>query len=114
MLYHPQDAEDATQEILIKVLARLSSFEGRSQLRIWLYRIVVNYVLNMKRGRVEDASMNSASSSRQGLCPSSRPQSPSSNKSSSWLASPRVGRAITGVLHMIEGNVAELGTFRSA
>src|SRR6266567_7743766 len=53
MLYHPQDAEDTTQEILIKVLTRLSSFEGRSSFRTWLYRIVVNHVLNMKRGRVE-------------------------------------------------------------
>src|SRR6266851_4150613 len=53
MLYHPQDAEDATQEILIKVLTRLSSFEGRSSFRTWLYRIVVNHVLNMKRGRLE-------------------------------------------------------------
>ena len=32
MLHHPQDAEDTTQEILIKVLTRLSSFEGRSKL----------------------------------------------------------------------------------
>ena len=32
MLFHPQDAEDATQEILVKVLTRLSSFEGRSLL----------------------------------------------------------------------------------
>ena len=32
MLHHPQDAEDATQEILIKVLTRLSSFEGPEQL----------------------------------------------------------------------------------
>src|SRR5215472_16382015 len=54
MLYHPQDAEDATQEILVKVLTRLSSFEGRSSLRTWIYRIVVNHVLNMRRGRVED------------------------------------------------------------
>src|SRR6266404_7375555 len=53
MLYHPQDAEDASQEILIKVLTRLSSFEGRSSFRTWLYRIVVNHVLNMKRGQVE-------------------------------------------------------------
>jgi RNA polymerase sigma factor (sigma-70 family) len=53
MLYHSQDAEDATQEILIKVLTRLSSFEGRSRFRTWLYRIVVNHMLNMKRGRVE-------------------------------------------------------------
>jgi RNA polymerase sigma factor (sigma-70 family) len=53
MLFHPQDAEDATQEILIKVVTRLSSFEGRSSFRTWLYRIVVNHVLNVKRGREE-------------------------------------------------------------
>ncbi|HKA53761.1 MAG TPA: RNA polymerase sigma factor [Candidatus Binatia bacterium] len=57
MLSHPQDAEDATQEILFKALTRLSSFEGRSSFRTWLYRIVVNHVLNMKRGRVEQAAL---------------------------------------------------------
>src|SRR5206468_1185114 len=51
MLSHPQDAEDATQEILIKALTTLSSFEGRSSFRTWLYRIVVNHVLNIRRGR---------------------------------------------------------------
>src|SRR2546425_11937362 len=58
MLYHPQDAEDATQEILIKAVTRLSSFEGRSSFRTWLYRIVVNHVLNMKRGRMEQTSIS--------------------------------------------------------
>jgi RNA polymerase sigma factor (sigma-70 family) len=58
MLYHPQDAEDATQEILIKAVTRLSSFEGRSSFRTWLYRIVVNHVLNMKRGRIERTSIS--------------------------------------------------------
>jgi RNA polymerase sigma factor (sigma-70 family) len=58
MLYLPQDAEDATQEILVKVLTRLSSFEGRSSFRTWLYRIVVNHVLNMKRGRLEDPAIS--------------------------------------------------------
>src|SRR4029450_10124193 len=53
MLYHPQDAEDATQEILVKALTALSSFEGRSAFRTWLYRIVINHVLNAKRGRLE-------------------------------------------------------------
>jgi RNA polymerase sigma factor (sigma-70 family) len=56
MLAHPQDAEDATQEILIKALTRLSSFEGRSTFRTWLYRIVVNHVLNAKRGRAESVT----------------------------------------------------------
>jgi RNA polymerase sigma factor (sigma-70 family) len=57
MLYHPQDAEDATQEILIKTLTRLGSFEGRSTFRTWLYRIAVNHVLNTKRGRREPAAL---------------------------------------------------------
>ena len=58
MLYHPQDAEDATQEILIKILTRLSSFDGRSSFRTWLYRIVVNHLLNTRRSRVEDPEIN--------------------------------------------------------
>jgi len=53
MIYHPQDAEDITQEILIKLLTTLSTFEGRSRFRTWLYRIVVNHVLNMKRTHSE-------------------------------------------------------------
>jgi len=55
MVYLPQDAEDATQEILIKVITKLSTFEGRSRLRTWLYRIAVNHLLNMKRTRAEEA-----------------------------------------------------------
>jgi RNA polymerase sigma factor (sigma-70 family) len=58
MLYHPQDAEDATQEVLVKVLTRLSSFEGRSSFRTWLYRIVVNHLLNVRRSRVEDPAIS--------------------------------------------------------
>lgn len=54
MVYHAQDAEDATQEVLIKVLTKLSTFEGKSSFRTWLYRITVNHVLNMKRGRLEE------------------------------------------------------------
>jgi RNA polymerase sigma factor (sigma-70 family) len=53
MVYLPEDAEDATQEILIKLLTKLSTFEGRSSFRTWLYRIVVNHALNMKRTRAE-------------------------------------------------------------
>jgi RNA polymerase sigma factor (sigma-70 family) len=54
MVFLPQDAEDITQEILIKVLTKLSTFEGRSSFRTWLYRIVVNHVLNMRRTRGEE------------------------------------------------------------
>lgn len=39
MLWHPQDAEDATQEILIRVVTRLSTFRGDAHLRTWAHRI---------------------------------------------------------------------------
>jgi len=53
MLWDPTEAEDATQDILLKMLSRLSSFEHRSRLRTWLYRLTVNHLLNMKRGSME-------------------------------------------------------------
>lgn len=53
MVYFPADAEDATQEILIKLLTRLSTFEGRSSFRTWLYRLACNHILNMNRRRAE-------------------------------------------------------------
>ena len=53
LLYHPDDAQDASQEILVKVITRLSTFEGRSGFRTWLYRIALNHLLTMKRLRRE-------------------------------------------------------------
>src|SRR5467141_2727448 len=49
MVFHPQDAEEVTQEVLVKVITKLSTFKGESKFRTWLYRIAVNHVLNMKR-----------------------------------------------------------------
>jgi len=54
MLSSPQDAEDVTQEVLVKIVTGLSSFRGESAFRTWAYRIAVNHVLNWRRGRVED------------------------------------------------------------
>jgi RNA polymerase sigma factor (sigma-70 family) len=49
LVFRPQDAEEVTQEVLIKAITRLSTFQGDSQFRTWLYRITANHVLNMKR-----------------------------------------------------------------
>ncbi len=49
MLYSPYDAEDATQEILIKVITHLSDFRGNSSFTTWMYRIATNHLLNYKR-----------------------------------------------------------------
>jgi RNA polymerase sigma factor (sigma-70 family) len=49
MVARPHDAEEVTQEVLVKVITRLSTFKGDSQFRTWLYRIAANHVLNMQR-----------------------------------------------------------------
>lgn len=54
MLSHPEDAKDAAQEILIKVVTQLSSFRGESALTTWVYRIAANHLLSVKRSRAEE------------------------------------------------------------
>lgn len=44
-----QDAEDITQEVMIKAIRSLLEFEGRSTLTTWLYRITVNTYLGELR-----------------------------------------------------------------
>jgi RNA polymerase sigma-70 factor (ECF subfamily) len=51
MLNNSADAEDVTQEVFIKVYQKLHTFEGRSQLSTWLYRITVNRCLDVLRRR---------------------------------------------------------------
>jgi DNA-directed RNA polymerase specialized sigma24 family protein len=53
MLWNREDAEDATQEILVCVVTRLSQFDFRSKLKTWVYRVAVNYVLELKKSPVE-------------------------------------------------------------
>ena len=53
MLWHPEDAEDATQEILVKVLTHLSTFRRESSLRTWVFRVSANHLLSVKQSRLE-------------------------------------------------------------
>lgn len=47
------DAEDATQEILIRVITRLSTYRGEAAFGTWVHRIAVNYLLDRSRSSVE-------------------------------------------------------------
>src|SRR5437870_9878176 len=53
MLWTREDAEDATQEILVRVVTRLAQFDFRSKLRTWVYRVAVNYILDVKKSPIE-------------------------------------------------------------
>lgn len=57
MVWRREVAEDATQEILIKAVTHLGSFEGRSKFSTWLHRIAVNHLHNVRKSEMEEKSM---------------------------------------------------------
>ncbi|MBT8350448.1 MAG: RNA polymerase sigma factor [Deltaproteobacteria bacterium] len=54
ILGYASDAEDATQEILIKIITHLSNFKGNSRFTTWSYRIAVNHLLNLKKNKFRE------------------------------------------------------------
>lgn len=55
MLLFPEDAQDATQEILIKIIAHLSTFQAKSSFKTWAYSIATNYLITEKSKKVNQA-----------------------------------------------------------
>lgn len=53
MLWHPEDAADATQEALVRIVTRVGSFRGEAAFRTWAYRVAANHLLNRQKGRME-------------------------------------------------------------
>lgn len=53
MLFFPADAEDATQEILVKIITHLGTFKGESRFDTWVYRIASNHLLSARKSRAE-------------------------------------------------------------
>lgn len=49
MLKSPGEAEDASQEILIKIVTHLSDFRNQSAFTTWAYRISANHLMNIQR-----------------------------------------------------------------
>lgn len=49
LLQHPEDAEDVTQEVFIKVFESVRQFKGESAFSTWLYRIAVTTALEFLR-----------------------------------------------------------------
>jgi RNA polymerase sigma factor (sigma-70 family) len=53
ILFLPEDAEDATQEILIKIITHLGSFKGESRFTTWCFRVAANHLLSVRKRRAE-------------------------------------------------------------
>jgi len=47
------DAEDATQEVLIKVATQLGGFRGEAAVSTWAHRIAVNHLLDRRKSAIE-------------------------------------------------------------
>ena len=58
MLWRPQDAEDAMQEALIRIMTRISSYRGEAAFRTWAYRVAANHILNWRKSRAEQENLN--------------------------------------------------------
>lgn len=58
MTARPPDAEDATQEILIRVITRLSTFRGEAAFSTWVHRVAVNHLLDRSKNCVERLEMD--------------------------------------------------------
>lgn len=61
MVFYDDEAKDVTQETLIKIITKLSSFKMESSFRTWAYRIAVNHILNVKKSRGETKHYSSFS-----------------------------------------------------
>ena len=53
MLWHPEDAQDATQEALVKIVTGVASYRGEAAFATWAYRVAANHILNWRACRVE-------------------------------------------------------------
>jgi RNA polymerase sigma-70 factor (ECF subfamily) len=67
MLTHQQDAEDVLQETFLKAYRGLKSFDGRSKLSTWLFRIATNEALMiLRRKQPEFVSIDDSTETEEG------------------------------------------------
>jgi RNA polymerase sigma factor (sigma-70 family) len=59
MLLDRRDAEDATQEALVRIVTRLAQFRGESAFSTWAYRIAVHRILDFREQRAAAARFTS-------------------------------------------------------
>ena len=58
MLNQREDAQDATQEILLRITTHLASFRGDSRFATWMFRIASNYLLTARSRAKESPALS--------------------------------------------------------
>ncbi len=58
MLADPIAAQDATQEVLIRVITKLSTYRGESSFETWTYRVATNYLLTARKIIASDPGLS--------------------------------------------------------
>ena len=57
MLWDVEDARDASQEIMIRIITNLGTFRGESEFTTWAYRVAANYILTFRETQMEKRQM---------------------------------------------------------
>ena len=57
-LWHPDDAQDATQEILVRIVTKLGGFRGESGFGTWAFQVACNALRTLRRKRMERPEMS--------------------------------------------------------
>ena len=66
LTHDEHDAEDLVQETFFQAFKAIDSFEGRSELHTWLYRIAYNAAMMRQRGRRPAVSVEDATEEHEG------------------------------------------------
>ena len=97
MVRHQEDAADLTQDVLVKMIESLSSYNGQSKLSTWVIRVAMNCCLShMRKQKLRDHKSIDAGTFREGLAgrnPGGGPQNLSGNAFSASTG----GRAAAGL-----------------
>jgi RNA polymerase sigma factor (sigma-70 family) len=58
MLWEREEACDATQEALIRIMTRVGSYRGEAAFGTWAYRVAANHILSWRKSRIEQQDLS--------------------------------------------------------
>lgn len=50
-LQNPEDAQEATQDVFVKIYNKIEGFNNNSSLKTWIYRITINHCLDVIKSK---------------------------------------------------------------